>query len=126
MPQKQKRKNNSDEQNKKNRKNIGQRFRLFRKARNLTQHQMAIHLSVNDAAISNIETGKFDLRIDHLLLMQTKFKLNPNWILSGNHGMTRPPPETPENCRELFHLMEVPGVELAISSELTEIKKIFH
>ncbi len=82
MPQKQKRENISDEQIKNNRKIIGQRFRLFRKSMNLTQHQMANFLSVNDAAISNIETGKCDLRIDHLLLMHAEFKLNPNWMLS--------------------------------------------
>ncbi len=123
MPQKQKRKCSTDEQNK---KNIGLRFRLFRKSRDLTQHQMAIHLAVNDAAISNIETGKSDLRIDHLLLMRAKFKLNTNWILSGKNGMTIPLLEIPENCRELIHFMEVPGVELAIFSELTEIKKILH
>lgn len=125
MPQKQKRKCQTDEQEEQNKKNIGQRFRLFRKSRNMTQKQLADHLSTSQYAVANIERGKYSLRFEHLLSMSDKFKLNPNWLLTGQGGMTTAPLEIPGNCRELAHLMNVPEVEERIFSGVTDLKKIF-
>jgi len=127
MPQKQKRKCNTDDdkQNENQQKIIGRRFRLFRESMNMTQHEMTSHLSINDSAISNIETGKYSLRFELLLILHAKFKLNSNWLLTGEGGMTTTPLEIPENCRELVHFMNVPEVEQRIFSDVTDLKQIF-
>ena len=125
MPKKQKRKCYIDEQNSDQTKIIGQRFRLFRKSKNLTQSQVANLLSTSTATVANIETGRNNLRIEYLLIMRAQFDINSNWLLSGEGEMTAAPLKIPENWRELLHYMNVPEVELVISAKLTEVKKLF-
>lgn len=124
MSRKQKRKIAGDEYEPNLKKRVGERFRLFRESRDMTQKELGGLLALAECSVANIETGKNKPRIEHLLHLRGAFKLNTNWLIGGE-GFMNFPPEIPENCRELFYYMQVPEFKARMFFHAADIKRIF-
>jgi len=68
-------------------KSIGERLFLFRKAKKLTQKQVASDVGTSASYISEIEAGKKLPGSEILSSLLRSFELNINWLLSGQGEM---------------------------------------
>ncbi len=103
-------------------KSMGQRFRQFRETLDMTQTELAKQLDVTTASVINIETGKTVPPVGILSRLHGDFRLNLNWLLTGEDTMRTLSPEISGKRRELLELMQVPEVEQFIFSQLEELK----
>lgn len=110
-------------------KQIGKRFRVFRKAISKKQFQLARELKVSPSAISYIEKGKSFPNINYINYLHRRYRLNIDWLLGGDVQMFLPGIREGKECAsllpchvpyhdpvygmyvELMELMEVPVVE---------------
>lgn len=67
---------------------IGQRIRLLRESRQMTQQQLADRLGLTRASISSIELGKSDLTIPHLIELVQLFDVSADALLFGSESRT--------------------------------------
>ncbi|UCH92699.1 MAG: helix-turn-helix transcriptional regulator [Candidatus Aminicenantes bacterium] len=125
-------------------KEIGRRFKEFRKAIGKKQVELAKELHVYQSTITNIEVGKTFPRAHYLYHWQNQYNLNINWIVTGTGDMFSPVQEKKlifpylsllychirerdpkyEQYVELMSLMVIPFVEQIILAKLEEIKLI--
>ena len=68
-------------------KKIGLQFRELRKQLGLTQKEMARIVGVTPAAISDFEAGKSSPSANLCAVLAKKFKVNLNWLLTGEGEM---------------------------------------
>jgi transcriptional regulator with XRE-family HTH domain len=67
---------------------IGERLKLIRKARKMTQVELAKAVGVDQSAISQIERGNSKgASAENLLKIAAILKTNPHWLLTGKGGM---------------------------------------
>jgi transcriptional regulator with XRE-family HTH domain len=124
-------------------KEIGRRFRVFRKAIGKKQFHLAQELKVSQSAINFIESGTSFPKIDYIHYLHGYYRLNIDWLLGGDVPMFLPvkeegkgaasmlpchvPYHDPVYARyvELMELMQVPVVERSILEEAARIKSNF-
>jgi len=124
-------------------KQIGQRFRVFRQAIGKKQIQLARELKVSPSAITFIETGTSFPKLNYINYLHRYYRLNIDWLLGGDVPMFLPVEREGKECAsflpchipyrdpvygkyvELMELMEVPGVGRAILEEAARIKRTF-
>ena len=66
---------------------IGRRLKLIRSELGLDYYDMAEILEVSDGHYRKIERGMYGLDTKKLLLLYSKLKVDPLYILTGNRGM---------------------------------------
>ena len=66
---------------------IGRRLKLIRTELGLDYYDMAEVLEVSDGHYRKIERGIYGLDIKKLLLLYTKLKVDPLYVLTGNRKM---------------------------------------
>jgi len=121
-------------------KEIGQRFKRFRRAIGKTQMQLARELNVYQSTITNIEVGKTFPGLKYLHYFHNKYRLNTNWLLSNRGDMFESEEERTSTAAsllgchvhkkdamykkysELIDLMKVPVIEQVILAKLVELK----
>ena len=121
-------------------KEIGHRFKRFRKAIGKTQMQLARELKVYQSTITNIEVGKTFPGLKYLHYFHDKYRLNTNWLLSDRGDMfeseevrtstavsllnchIRKKDDMYKKYSELIDLMKVPVIEQVILAKLVELK----
>jgi transcriptional regulator with XRE-family HTH domain len=124
-------------------KEIGQRFRVFRQAIGKKQIQLARELKVSPSAISFIEMGTSFPKINYINYLHRYYRLNIDWLLGREVPMFLPVAREEKDCAsflpchipyrdpvygmyvELMELMQVPGVGRAILEEAARIKRTF-
>jgi transcriptional regulator with XRE-family HTH domain len=124
-------------------KEIGRRFRVFRKAIGKKQIQLAQELKVSPSAITFIESGTSFPGINYINYLHGYYRLNVDWLLGRDVPMFLPKAREGKECVtflpchipyhdpvygmyvELIELMEVPAVERAILEEAARIKSVF-
>lgn len=66
---------------------IGERFKQIRKHYNLTQQLFSISLGISRSHISNIENGREKPSDTLLMLLNSKYHINTEWLLEGKGNM---------------------------------------
>jgi len=126
----------------KNKREIGNRFRIFRDIIDRTPDQLAAELGVLPAEIVDIEAGRVYPNALCLYHLHGQYRLNINWLL-GRLGdiFDQPAEQETEDAgrdyrsadsptvrlaqyRELFELMDIPLVEESIMATLLELKAL--
>ena len=122
-------------------KEIGLRFKQFRKSIKKSQSELANELKVPPAKISSIETGKCFPGFDIQNYLHCQYHLNINWLLIGKGEIFIPPDKDAKNSElpiqfnhidkndpryekyvELRDLLSIPVIEKVIFAKLAEIK----
>jgi len=91
---------------------IGDRIRLAREFRNLTQSQFARELGLTPAAVNQWEKGTTEPGIEHMLRFRREHQIPLDWIYAADTEVLRPPflrfivdygarPDAPEIARRL-------------------------
>ena len=62
---------------------VGERIKLIRKRKNLTQEQLATKLSLKQATIVRYENSSITPSLEVLLRMSMIFKEDIGWLLTG-------------------------------------------
>jgi len=124
-------------------KEIGQRFRVFRKAIGKNQIHLAQELKVSISAINFIESGTSFPKINYIHYLHGYYRLNIDWLLGGDVPMFLPVVKEGKEAAsflpchityhdpvyeryvELMELMQVPVVEQVILEEAARIKRNF-
>ena len=124
-------------------KEIGQRFRVFRKAIGKKQIQLAREIGVSPSAISFIERGTSFPKINYIDFLHRNYRLNIDWLLGGDVPMFSVLKEEGNECAsflpchvayhdplyvmyvELMELMRVPVVEQEILEKVLQVKRTF-
>jgi len=124
-------------------KEIGRRFRVFRKAIGKKQIQLAREIGVSPSAISFIERGTSFPKINYIDFLHRNYRLNIDWLLGGEVPMFSVVKGEGKKCdsflschvachdplyvmyMELMELMQVSVVEREILGELSQIKSTF-
>ncbi len=118
-----------DEQKIIDKKEIGKRFKTFRKTINKAQHELGSESNIEQSLISNIEVGRCYPNLKFLNYLCKKYRLNINWLFTGKGEMfnreewdilVRDP-----KYFELFNLMQVTDIELQVLAKFSETKIIF-
>ena len=123
---------------KKLKKEIGRRFKLFRDALGKTQYQLGEELDVYQSTLTNVELGRTFPRIHYILYFNKKYNLNIYRLLTGTGEMfnkketvdsflidtckIRESDPDYENIKELVSLMRVPLIKSVIFDKLNELK----
>ncbi|MCP5106754.1 MAG: helix-turn-helix transcriptional regulator, partial [bacterium] len=95
----------------------------FRESLGLNRSALAKTLGITAAKVSNIESGKTVPVFSNLLFLHREYRLNLNWLLTGEEPMCLVTSIfIPEKYAEMVRLMQVPEVEQFIFSQLAEIK----
>ena len=132
-----------DIKNKLLKKEIGLRFKEFRKSIQKNQYELAKELKSFQSTITNIETGKFSPGIPFHNHLHLKYHLNLNWLLTGEGEMIISPSgnskyaDLPilfwhidendprfEKYVELISLMRISFIEQIMLGKLEEVKAI--
>ncbi|MCP4147435.1 MAG: helix-turn-helix domain-containing protein [bacterium] len=122
-------------------KEVGKRFRSFRDSIKKTQRQLSEELNIYQSTIANIESGKIFPRIKFLHYCNREYKLDFNWLFSGEGNMFAPESRNRgggrldchvavddpiyERYTELMNYMRVPEVEQVIWARLIELKALY-
>jgi transcriptional regulator with XRE-family HTH domain len=105
-------------------KEVGARFRQFRAAIHKAQHEMAEELRVTQSTIANIEGGKAFPNLTYLHHFYYNYRLDINWLLTGQDGMFTKRDDVPEKYSELLNLLQIPVIEQVINAKLIEAKAL--
>lgn len=105
-------------------KEIGSRFRQFRAAIHKAQHEMADEVHVSQSAIANIEGGKAFPNLTYLRHYYHKYRLDINWLLTGQADMFIERNDPPEKYTELLNLLRIPFIEQVLNAKLVELKVV--
>lgn len=123
----------TNENNVRAKKELGFRFRMFRKALRKSRVELASELGSSTSSIIMIEKGTISPKITDLHYLYNKYGLNINWLLSKTGHMFVEKPEDNQDGKmgelynkyaELLDLMQVPAVEQAINAALTQIRAL--
>lgn len=123
----------TNENNVKSTRELGFRFRMFRKALRKSRVELASELGSSTSSIIMIEKGTISPKITDLHYLYNKYGLNINWLLSKTGHMFVEKPEDNQDGKmgelynkyaELLDLMQVPAVEQAINAALTQIRAL--
>jgi DNA-binding XRE family transcriptional regulator len=112
------------------RRDIGFRFKMFRKSIQKTSGELAKEIGVPERELTDIEHGLIYPKITILHFLHKKYKLNINWILAAEGNMfldlSLPGKDDPRYSKyaELFELMKVPAIEISINAALKQILAI--
>jgi transcriptional regulator with XRE-family HTH domain len=68
------------------RSEFGQRLRTAREKNQLTQEQVADHLSITKGMVSQYETGRSTPTFENLAKLAQLFHASVTWLLFGQHG----------------------------------------
>jgi len=63
---------------------FGQKIKFERKKRNLSQEQLAELSNISIHGISNIETGKTDVKYSNIIALAKSFNITPSELLNFN------------------------------------------
>lgn len=66
-----------------NKKEVGERLKLFRKNAKITQTSISEQLNIPQSTYSKYELGKMDVNMEALEIIQKLHNLNLNWLLLG-------------------------------------------
>jgi transcriptional regulator with XRE-family HTH domain len=86
-------------------KDIGERVRALRLARDLTQTQLAKILGTSQTALSETERGNRGLTVQQVVKLSTALKTTPNDILGA--GKRQRPNARPQDARVLRRLSRI-------------------
>lgn len=121
-------------------KSLGIKFFLFRKAIKKTREELANEIKTRSSKLEKIENGEIFPDINILHFLSHHYSLNINWLLNSEEEMfaREQPAEIDlayvkknlpraellldEKYKELFQLMEIPGVEQFIFDQLGKLK----
>ena len=124
-------------------KEIGQRFRVFRRAIGKKQIQLAREIGVSPSAISFNEKGTSFPKINYIDFLHRNYRLNIDWLLGGKVPMFSLVKGEGKKCDsflschvayhdplygmyfELMELMQVSVVEREILEKVLQIKSTF-
>jgi len=124
-------------------KEIGDRFKQFRKAIKKTQRLLAHELGIYQSTVHNFEKGETFPSIGYLHYFYEEYGLNVHWLLTGESFMFVPDySQSPDisyvmessvkygdprynDYIELLKLMQVPIIERVIMTKLDELKITF-
>jgi transcriptional regulator with XRE-family HTH domain len=127
---------------KKLKKEVGERFKVFRLDKKKAQHILASELQVHQSTITNIEKGITFPKVSYLSYFFEKYGLNLNWMVCGYGGQYMEEAGYKgasrimgtdveydgykyEQYRELNMLMQIPVIEQVIMAKLSECKILF-
>lgn len=68
----------------KEKKAIGDRIRELRKAKGLSQNELAEILSISQDAVSKIEQGKVSLNLEYQFILANEFNVSHDFLCTGN------------------------------------------
>ena len=68
-------------------KDIGRRIREIRKARNMTQAELADSMGVSSQTISYVESGKKAIRPENLINLTNVLNISTDYILKGKRRL---------------------------------------
>ncbi len=105
-------------------KEVGTRFRQFRAAIHKAQHEIAEEVNVSQSTIANIEGGKAFPNLIYLHHFYYKYRLDINWILTGQDDMFIKRDDVPEKYNELLNLLRIPIIEQVINAKLIEARAL--
>lgn len=124
-------------------KEIGVRFKHFRKTIKRTQKQLSEELGIYQSTVDNFELGKTFPKVRYLYYFYETYGLNIHWLLTGESHMfvldyTKAPAISYvmestvqygdpryDDYIELLRMMRVPIVERVIMTKLDELKITF-
>lgn len=124
-------------------KEMGKRFREFRKILYMAQHQLASELGVFQSTITNVELGKTFPNCAYMYHFYEKYGLNIHWLFTGEgQKFVLPRSKVLEllpgwgatvisgnsdytDYLDLLKYMKIPEVERIILDKLTELKAAF-
>ena len=66
---------------------IGERLKEVRKSLNYSQIEFSEQLGLHQGSYSDIENGKSNATKMFLLLLQYRYSINPDWLLTGEGSM---------------------------------------
>lgn len=104
------------------RKEVGERFRKFRQAIHKAQHELASELNVSQSTIANIEGGKAFPNLIYLRHFYYKYRLDTNWLLTGQGDIFVKRNDTPNKYTELLKFLQVPFIAQVLMAKLVEAK----
>lgn len=123
-------------------KEVGMRFKAFRLDLKKAQNVLAAELQVHQSTITNIEHGTTFPKINYLYYFYENYKLNLNWLVTGDGKMYLQPYEkiiaqrimtSPQDYgdieydkyQDLSTMMQIPVIEQVIFAKLSECKILF-
>jgi len=114
--------------------NFYSRLRKIRKTLGCTQDEFARHLKVSKPTVVRYESGGRKPDADFLSILINEFKVNINWLLTGNGEMFLKEnllesnitidPNDEELC-QLIDLLHIPKMRRSIMAEFDQLKIIF-
>lgn len=105
-------------------KEIGTRFRAFRKAIDKSQKEIAKEVHVSQSTFANIEGGKAYPNLTYLIHFSNKYRLNNLWLLTGDGEMLMGQENTPDKYSELLNFLRVPLIHQMIMAKVAETKVV--
>ncbi|MCL2480575.1 MAG: helix-turn-helix transcriptional regulator [Spirochaetaceae bacterium] len=111
----------------KNNTSIKDRIKTLRKALKLSQGNFGKRIYVSQSLLAEIESGKRKINNRTIQLIVSEYKINKDWILTGNGDMfSAPPPDIKkEQLLEIFNELDcmLQDYLLLQSRELLKIQK---
>ncbi|MDO9566941.1 MAG: helix-turn-helix transcriptional regulator [Candidatus Desulfaltia sp.] len=89
---------------------IGNNLRKIRQDQGLTLSKLAELLNTSSSYISEIENGKKSLSLNLIMSLSAKFKVNLNWLLTGEGLMYRQEKERPSNG--IVNIADIPREQI--------------
>jgi len=108
---------------------LGLKVKTLREHRNLTQSKLAEMISITDAALSNIETGKSYPRITTLIAISDVLNVSIPFLIDENEDAAKICLNEIEKCMFIFdksiaiHVMEYIEMCIDLDEELKMLKK---
>jgi len=108
---------------------LGLKVKTLREHRNLTQSKLAEMISITDAALSNIETGKSYPRITTLIAISDVLNVSIPFLIDENDDVAKICLNEIEKCMFIFdksianHVMEYIEMCLDLDKEIKEVKR---
>ena len=89
---------------------IKQRVKKVRETLNISQRDFARRIFISQSLLGDIELGKRNINDRTIQLIAVEFKVNKEWLLSGNGKMfSSPPPDLQlEKLIEIFKQLDKP------------------
>lgn len=103
---------------------VGDRFHRFRDTLGKAQHELGNELKVSQSTIANIERGKSFPNINYLHYFYFTYRLNINWLLTGDGDMFLKEKDEDDSYVDLVNMMQVPLIEKIILAKLVESKAL--